>query len=82
MQTLIDIPEADITLLDRLSKDRQISRDELVRTALSVYLDTQLARPVEEVRHKDAWDRAFGSWANFSEDGLAYQERLRREWER
>jgi len=34
MQILIDIPEEEITLLDRLSEDRHISREELVRTAI------------------------------------------------
>ena len=39
MQMLIDIPEADLTLLDKLSQDRQVSRDELVRVAVIRCLD-------------------------------------------
>lgn len=77
MQTLIDIPEADLTLLDRLSRDRQITRDELVRAAVTSYLYAQqLPQAVDE----GAWKKAFGSWAHRGEDGLAYQERLRSEW--
>ena len=51
MQTLIDIPEANITLLDKLSEDRQISRDELVRTAVSLYLESQLLKQARTSSH-------------------------------
>ncbi len=77
MQTLIDIPEADLTLLDRLSQARQITRDEIVRAAVTSYLDAQQLPPIMA---EDAWKKAFGSWAHKGEDGLAYQERLRSEW--
>ncbi len=82
MQTLIDIPEPNITLLDKLSEDRQVSRDELVRTAVSVYLEAQLAEQAKDIQPQLENDEAFGLWADFTEDGLTYQERLRSEWER
>jgi len=72
MQTLIDIPEEEITLLDKLSEDRRISREELVRTAISTYLHAQ----------KNARDAAFGLWAHKDIDGLEYQVRIRDEWTR
>ena len=86
MQTLIDIPEEDLTRLDKLSEDRQVPRDELVRTSVSVYLKANV--PIEaplqtkmiEAEYKAVIDKAFGSWAHRGEDGLAYQDRMRSEW--
>ncbi len=82
MQTLIDIPEEDLTRLDKLSEDRQVPRDKLVRDAVSGYLAAQ-PDPMQDQPHPDdAIDKAFGLWRHRNEDGLAYQERLRSEWER
>ena len=43
MQILVDIPEAELTMTDKLSQDRQITRDELVRVAL--YATSTLRKP-------------------------------------
>jgi metal-responsive CopG/Arc/MetJ family transcriptional regulator len=71
MRTLIDIPEEDIGLLTKLSKTSAVSRAELVRRAISQYLETH--RRAEKAE-------AFGLWAHRGEDGLAFQERMRGEW--
>jgi hypothetical protein len=71
MRTLIDIPEEELTLLTSLSKQRGISRAELVRRAVSAYLE-----PLKEHGRADA----FGLWAERAGDGLAYQTRMRDEW--
>ncbi len=71
MRTLVDIPEDDLSLLNKISRERQISRAELVRTAISSYLEPH--RGAAEVS-------AFGLWRNTAEDGVAYQERMREEW--
>ena len=71
MRTLVDIPEEDLTLLNKLSEIRDMSRAELVRQAISIYLEPhKVAERVE----------SFGLWANRAEDGLIYQQRIRSEW--
>jgi hypothetical protein len=82
MQTLVDIPEEDIRLLDQLSSARNVSRAELVSVALSTYLESQRPRLLSEEQRKQALDDAFGAWRDFSEDGQAYQDRIRSEWDR
>lgn len=77
MRTLVDIPDEDLSLLNRLSKTRRLSRAQLVRTAISSYLHSQA---------DDLTAPAFGLWTHDAkakkapEDGLAYQDRMRREW--
>ena len=71
MRALVDIPEEDLSRLNKLSKARRISRSELVRSAISLYLRQQSDAGI---------DQAFGLWADRSEDGLAYQHRVRSEW--
>ena len=71
MRTLVDIPEDDIEMLNELSAARRVSRSELVRSAITLYLRTN---------GSDLTDNAFGLWAARKEDGLAYQKRLRSEW--
>ena len=73
MRTLVDIPEDDLELMKQLSEAGKISCEELVRQAISQYL---------EPRRKGHLRDAFGLWADRKEDGFAYQERLRSEWER
>jgi metal-responsive CopG/Arc/MetJ family transcriptional regulator len=71
MRTLVDIPDDDLSLLNKLSEAGNISRAELVRQAISAYLKT----------HKEAErEEGFGLWAENSVDGLAYQKKIRREW--
>jgi len=71
MRTLVDIPDDDLSLLNKLSEAGNISRAELVRQAISAYLKT----------HKeDEREEGFGLWAENSVDGLAYQKKIRREW--
>jgi metal-responsive CopG/Arc/MetJ family transcriptional regulator len=73
MRTLVDIPEDDLGLLNQLSKARLVPRAELVRNAISSYLEPH--------RHAQK-DEAFGLWAGHAEakDGLAYQDKMRAEW--
>lgn len=73
MRTLVDIREEDLQLLNHLRKTGDVSRAELVRQAITAYLAPHRNSGLRE---------AFGLWADRGEDGLAYQERLRSEWER
>ena len=69
MKTLIDIPDPQLADLAAISTDKKISRDEVIREAITHYLASNQS-------HKD---KAFGIWKN-KIDGLVYQEQARAEW--
>jgi metal-responsive CopG/Arc/MetJ family transcriptional regulator len=71
MQTIIDLPEDQLQILEQASKEHSVSRDELIHRAIASYL-TPHRTPASR--------KAFGLWKDHPEDGLAYQERLRSEW--
>lgn len=70
MRALVDIPERQIKALEALCQAEKISRAELIRRAISAYLD----------KKKPATSPAFGIWRERGVDGLEYQERVRSEW--
>ena len=71
MRTLVDLKDAQARALDRLAKRQDRSRASLIREAVDDYLG----------RHcRESDDEAFGSWGKDAVDGLAFQERARREW--
>ena len=73
MRTIVDLPETDRESLDALSRRLGISRAEAVRRAISEYLRT----------HRPARDgELFGIWRKREEDALAYEDRIRAEWQR
>jgi len=71
MRTLVDVADAQLRELDALSKEEKRSRAALIREAIDDYLATR--------RRRDEGD-AFGLWGRRKVDGLAYQEKVRREW--
>lgn len=71
MRTLVDLGDTQIQSLDELSKKEKRSRAALIRQAI----DDFLAR-----RRGDQEGDAFGLWGKRKVDGLAYQEKARREW--
>ena len=73
MRTIVDLPDDDVKRLAALGKRGRVSRAELVRRAVREYLSRHA--PPET-------DEAFGLWKDRGEDGLAYQRRLRDEWDR
>ena len=74
MRTLVDLPREQLEALAQLGKAQGRSRAALVREAVAEYLGKHEAGSLDE---------AFGLWRTKREveDGLAYQERLRAEWE-
>jgi len=71
MRTLVDLPDADIHALDKLSESRRVSRASIIREAISALL-SQSAR--------GSADEAFGLWRHRKIDGLDYQRQARSEW--
>ena len=71
MRTLVDLGDGQIQALDELSKKDKRSRAALIRQAIDDYLAK---------RHSKQKDDAFGLWGKRKVDGLAYQEKVRREW--
>ncbi len=70
MRTLIDIPPNQIRLLEALTKATQLSRSEIIRRAISAYIEKNAVVTPE----------VFGLWRDQAEEGLAYQKRVRSEW--
>jgi metal-responsive CopG/Arc/MetJ family transcriptional regulator len=71
-RTLVGFPDQDLLMLDTISARHQVSRAELIRLAVSSY--------IEKFKAVDEADDAFGIWKVKKIDGLAYQAKLREEW--
>ncbi|MES2830496.1 MAG: ribbon-helix-helix protein, CopG family [Pseudomonadota bacterium] len=70
MRALVDIPDQQVAELAAICETRKISRAEVIRLAISSYLE----------KHRVTEGEAFGIWKSTKEDGLAYQNRVRSEW--
>ncbi len=70
MRTIIDLPQGDLKHLTDLGLERGMSRAEIIRQAIRVFLTF----------HRASRDEAFGLWRDRSPDGLRYQQALRDEW--
>jgi len=75
MRILADLPEEDISWLDRKAVETGRSRASLVREAIAGYR----ARTGD-----DDLEQFFGIWKDRTDigDGLAYERRIRAEWDR
>ena len=73
MRTIVEIPDEIIKSLDRITTSEKRSRASLIREAIGEYLKQRALPPAEA---------AFGLWKPSKEDGIAYQTRLRGEWDR
>jgi metal-responsive CopG/Arc/MetJ family transcriptional regulator len=76
MRTLVDIPEGSLQALNTMAKAKKVSRAELVREAISEYVKAH-----ERQQTGEGIMRSAGAWGKNFEDGLAYQLRLRAEWD-
>jgi len=78
MRTIIELPEEQIKNLTLLCEKENISRTEAVRRAVSILLAESNIKPA-----KKATDAFFGVWKDRPDmdDSVAYQRRLRSEWE-
>jgi metal-responsive CopG/Arc/MetJ family transcriptional regulator len=73
MKTVVELPKNLVESLSEICQKEGISKTEAIRRALSRYLrDTK----------SNGKDAAFGLWRRKKINGLAYEDRIRREWER
>jgi Ribbon-helix-helix protein, copG family len=70
MRTIIDLPERELKRLTELGRERGMSRAEIIRQAIKMFL----------AFHRKSPGQAFGLWKDRSEDGLRYQQAIRAEW--
>ena len=72
MRTIIEISDEQLKGLSYICERKNISRAELIRQAISLYLQ-------ENISVKN--DYSFGIWKNKAIDSVDYQNKLREEWE-
>jgi len=75
MRTIVDIPEEQVKILDRISKRKKVSRATIVRQALIDYITVQN-------QTEESYEIAFGIWKGNKFDSLLHQQKLREEWDR
>ena len=73
VRTIIDLPDDQLEALADLCRREGVSRAEAIRQAIAHYMQSR--------RTADGGP-AFGLWRTRPIDGLAYERRLRDEWER
>lgn len=71
MRTIIEIPDEQLKKLAYICEREDISRAELIRKAILLYLQ-------ENISVKN--DYSFGIWKDKAVDSVAYQNKLREEW--
>jgi metal-responsive CopG/Arc/MetJ family transcriptional regulator len=79
MRAIIDLPDQQAEQLQLSCEREGISRAEAVRRAISLYIEQQTAH-----QHMQGITHAFGLWkkrGKRSLDGVAYQRRIRSEWD-
>jgi hypothetical protein len=70
MRTIIELPDDQVHALEGICRRQRISRAEAIRRAVALLVQ----------QHGDE-HRAFGVWRDRREDSLAYERRLRSEWD-
>ena len=81
MRTIVDLPEEQIQVLDAIVKDEGVSRAELVRRAVDLYLSEE-----KKKRSDAAVDKYYGFLKDVPDafDGLEadeYVQNIRSEWD-
>jgi hypothetical protein len=77
IRTVISLDEESKKWLDRRAREENISTAELIRTAVRKYRDEKSR---EALPLKDLLKQTSGIWRR--DDGLTYQRRLRKEWQK
>ena len=77
IRTIISLDEESKKWLDQQAREENISTAELIRTAVRKYRDEKRR---EALPLKDLLEQTSGIWKRG--DGLTYQRRLRKEWQK
>lgn len=83
MRTIVDLPEEQVRALDKIGQDENVSRAELVRQAVGLYLLDNKRKKTGEVIGPDIFgtvepgDPEF--WDGLS--GLEWERKMRAEWD-
>jgi hypothetical protein len=77
IRTVISLDEESKKWLDQQAREENISAAELIRTAVRKYRDEKRR---EALPLKDLLKQTSGIWKQG--DGLTYQRRLRKEWQK
>jgi hypothetical protein len=77
IRTVISLDEESKKWLDQQAREENISTAELIRTAVRKYRDEKRR---EALPLKDLLEQTSGIWKRG--DGLTYQRRLRKEWQK
>ncbi len=72
MRTIVEIPKEQIEAMDQLRKNKHVSRTELIRQAVDSFLKEQ---------RQAQGHAAFGIWKTKPVDALAWERKLRKEWD-
>lgn len=81
MRTIVDLPDEQIKALDALVAQNDVSRAELVRRAVSLYLKKNKEKNNEDMISKYHGFLADDPDAFDGLDGLEYQNKIRSEWD-
>lgn len=73
---VVDIPDGSFEVLNALAAQKGAPVEELIGTAVAEYVRVHGRKRTGEWIAKSA-----GLWGKDFEDGLAYQQRLRAEWD-
>ena len=76
-RTLVDLNEQDLSQLDELAKAQEASRASVLRDAVTEYLVKRERVPATQPKPL----RGFGALKGYFQDGQAWQDNLRTEWE-
>ena len=72
MRTIIEVPLAQLEALAEICRRENISRAEAIRQAIAAHVQRS---------RREAAAPAFGLWRNRAIGGVAYERRIRQEWE-
>lgn len=75
MRTIIEIPDDDVNVLDKMSKQEECSRAAIIRNAIKDYIEKN-----KEQHSSAVLSQAFGMWQKTPVDGLSYEDKIRNEW--
>lgn len=70
MRALIDIPDTQVRALAKIAEKERMSRAALIRVAIADFISA---------RKSPSRAESLGLWGT-SEDGVAYEDRVRSEW--